>query len=319
MAQKTLRSAFASFLATASATLALVSGVQGAESASGAYLLGLRGQGAGMTPPAGVYFSNQLYFYSATAGGNISLGGTAFGVNVEANPIVNIPTALFVTDQQIFGGRLGFSATVPFGLMDITASIGGIGSVNDKLTTFADPSLGAFLGWNSGNFHWQTGITSFLPIGDYHPGAISNVAKHRLALDVYGALTWFEPELGIDFSNIVGVTFNTTNKETNYKTGTEFHWEGSLTKKFTPSFSAGVIGYYYRQLTDDTGNGATLGAFRGEIAAVGLTAGYDFKLGQIPVSSKVRYYHEFGAVNRLEGDAVYLSLSLPLWVPSAKN
>lgn len=319
MAKNQRLPAIVSAFSLLAATLLAAGGAMAAESASGAYLLGLRGQGAGMTAPPGLYFSNQVYYYSAAAGSSISLGGTAVGVNVEAKPIVNIPTALYVTGHEIFGGRLGFTATAPFGLMDITATVGGLGSVNDRLTTFADPSLGAFLGWKSGNFHWQAGVTTFLPIGDYRPGAISNVAKHRLALDAYGALTWFEPETGIDFTNIVGVTFNAANTETDYKTGTEFHWEGSLTKKFTPAFSAGVVGYYYKQLSDDTGSGATLGAFRGEIAAAGLTAGYDFKLGDIPVSSKLRYYHEFAAENRLEGDAAFLSLSFPLWVASAKD
>jgi hypothetical protein len=118
----------------------------------------------------------------------------------------------------------------------------------------------------------------------------------------------------VDFSNIVGVTLNAKNEATDYKTGTELHWEGSLTKKWTENFSAGVIGYYYKQITADSGLGATLGDFEGEIAAVGLTAGLDYVIGQTPVSSRIRYYHEFGAKNRLEGDSVFLSTSFPLHI-----
>jgi hypothetical protein len=75
-----------------------------------------------------------------------------------------------------------------------------------------------------------------------------------------------------------------------------------------------VIGYYYKQLTADGGLGATLGDFEGEIAAVGLTAGLDYVVGQTPVSSRVRYYHEFDAKNRLKGDSVFLSTSFPLHI-----
>ncbi|MGO7845172.1 transporter, partial [Rhizobium johnstonii] len=33
--------------------------------------------------------------------------------------------------------------------------------------TVGDPVLGALLGWESGNFHWQTGLLVNVPIGDY--------------------------------------------------------------------------------------------------------------------------------------------------------
>jgi hypothetical protein len=289
----------------------LSTSVLAAESASGAYLLGLRGQGAGITAPEGVFFSNQVYYYDASAAANIKLEGGSVAVGVKAQPIVDIPTLLWVTPAEIVGGKLGFTATAPFGNMDISAKVLGVG-VREDLTTFADPSVGAFLGWKDGNLHWQAGVTGFLPIGDYREGALANVAKHRLAADVYGAITYFDPESGIDLSNIVGVTFNAENSATNYKTGTEFHWEGSLTKKFTPAFSAGIIGYHYNQLTADSGAGATLGDFKGQISAVGATVGYDFVVGKTPVSTRLRYYHEFAARNRLEGDAVFASMSFPL-------
>jgi hypothetical protein len=283
----------------------------GAESASGAYLLGLRGQGAGLTPPPGIYFSNQTLFYDASTGANISLGGGEIGVNVEAAPIVDIPTLLWVTPAEVLGGNLGLTATVPFGKFAIDATVGPL-NVSDSVFTVGDPSVGAFVGWHSGLMHLQSGVTAFIPIGDYREDAVANVAKHRLAADFYGALTIFDPESGVDLTNIVGVTVNAENQVTDYRTGTELHWEGSLTKKFTDNFSAGVVGYYYNQLTGDSGAGATLGDFKGEIAAIGVTAGLDFVIGQTPVSARIRYYHEFHATNRLEGDAVFLSTSLPL-------
>jgi hypothetical protein len=282
-----------------------------AEGAGGAYLLGLRGQGAGITPPPGVFFSDQTLIYDADTSASISLDGGTIGAGVRAKPIVNIPTALWVTQAEIAGGNLGFSATLPFGEMDIRAKVGPL-SVQDDIFTIGDPSLGAFVGWHSGELHFQSGVTAFIPIGDYHEGEIANVAKHRAAADVYGALTWYQPETGIDLTNIVGVTFNAENKSTDYRTGTELHWEGSLTKKLTDNFSAGLVGYYYKQLTGDSGAGATLGDFKGEIAAIGATAGLDFVVGKTPVSTRIRYYHEFNARNRLKGDAVFVSTSFPL-------
>jgi hypothetical protein len=43
-----------------------------------------------------------------------------------------------------------------------------------------------------------------------------------------------------------------------------------------------------------------------------------FNAGPLPVSASLRYFHEFNVKNRLEGDAVWLTLTIPLWVPSAR-
>jgi hypothetical protein len=112
----------------------------------------------------------------------------------------------------------------------------------------------------------------------------------------------------------VGVTFNGENPATDYKTGTEFHLEGAITQNFSPAFSLGLVGYYYNQLSGDSGSGARLGDFEGEVAAIGGTLGYNFKVGPLPVSTRLKYYHEFAAENRLEGDAGFITVSMPLWV-----
>ena len=39
-----------------------------------------------------------------------------------------------------------------------------------------------------------------------------------------------------------------------------------------------------------------------------------FQLGKIPVSSSLKYFHEFDVKNRLEGDAGFLSFTMPLSV-----
>jgi hypothetical protein len=214
---------------------------------------------------------------------------------------------------QIGSARLGASLTVPFGYNEVSGVV-GLFRLEDDIFTVGDPSVGLFLGDRAGDFHWQLGVTGFLPIGDYQEGELANIAKHRAALDVYGALTWIEPTSGIDVSNVLGVTFNAKNQSTNYRTGNEFHWEWAVSKKFESGVSLGAIGYYYKQLTDDSGEGALLGGFRGEVTAIGVMAGYDFLVGRAPVSAKVKYYHELESKNRLKGDAVFLTLSAPLWV-----
>jgi hypothetical protein len=47
-------------------------------------------------------------------------------------------------------------------------------------------------------------------------------------------------------------------------------------------------GYYYQQVTGDSGVGATLGDFEGRVTALGGILTYDFALGKIPVSTMSR-------------------------------
>ncbi len=61
------------FCMTAMAIAALPSlegpGAHAAEAATGVYLLGSRGPNAGITPPPGVYFQDNTYFYSGKISG----------------------------------------------------------------------------------------------------------------------------------------------------------------------------------------------------------------------------------------------------------
>jgi hypothetical protein len=287
---------------------------QAAESASGAYIPGLRGPGAGVTPPPGIYFSNQFYIYNGDISGSVPINGFNLQGRAKVGAAVNIPTFLFVTPAEIAGGRLGFSLTVPYGRVSVKGLLGPK-YLTDSITTFADPSVGAFLGWKAGDFHFQLAATAFVPIGDYREGELANAAKNRGALDVSGTLTWLEPTWGLDVTNSVGFTFNRKNPATDYRTGTEFHWDWSITKKFENGFSIGPAGYYYKQLSGDSGSGAKLGDFKGEVWAIGGGLGYEFKVGPLPVTARVRYFHEFQTERRLKGNTVFLGISFPLWVP----
>jgi hypothetical protein len=298
-------------------TLGLAAPATAAEVAAGAYLLGLRGPGAGVTPPPGIFLNWQTYAYRGSLRATVPLEGGTLGAQVKLNPIVAVPTLQWVTPFEIGGAHLGFSLTAPFGNATVSAQVGPF-RVRDSLFTYGDPSVGAFLGGRAGDIHWQVGMTGFIPIGDYRRGALANLSKNRGALDVYAAVTWIEPALGLDVSNILGITFNRKNGATNYKTGNELHWEWAVTRKFENGLSIGPIGYVYSQLSGDSGPGAVLGSFKGYVAAVGATVGYDFKVGPLPVSARVRYYHEFRTENRLKGNAAFLSLSMPLWVAGAR-
>jgi hypothetical protein len=77
-------------------------------------------------------------------------------------------------------------------------------------------------------------------------------------------------------------------------------------------FAFGVTGYYYQQLTGDSGAGAVLGDFKGRVTAVGPIVTYDFKIRDISVSSNFRWMHEFNVERRLEADVIFATFAVPL-------
>ena len=270
-----------------------------AERGIGIYLLGAKTTAAGITPPAGQYLSNLLYYYAAAD-------------SSHAQAIADFPSVLWVAPQDIRGARFGVGLTlVPYWLQ-IEA---GVPPATDRLFAMGDPLISALLGGERGNLHWQFGGLVNVPIGKYEPNRIANITFHRWAADFSYSTTWLDLKTGMEVSGTAGITLNGTNAVTDYHTGNEFHLEGAIAKHFGEGPYVGAIGYYYNQFTPDTGGGAVRGGFEGRVAALGVALGGTFKLGTTPVSASIKYVHEFDARNRLRGGATFFTVAVPLTEP----
>jgi len=294
-----------------------------AEGASSFYLLGSKNAQAGIIPPPGVYVQNDDYYYggSASGGGAFKIGDVTVqsGFEVEADAYYKLLTPLVVTPRTVLGGNLGFGMIVPIGWKDVSAAgnlaAGDVAlrqTLRDDDTAFGDPVASTFVGWNRGNWHWNVGALVNIPIGEWDEGALANIGFNRWGLDLNGAITWLDPAIGLDLSAAAGFTFHAENPDTGYQSGNEFHLEFAAVQNFSPQFSAGVVGYYYEQISGDSGGPDILGDFKGRVAAVGPFVGYNFKIGETPVSTRLRWYHEFDAKNRLEGDAAFFTVFVPV-------
>lgn len=289
------------------------------EGGSGVYLLGSKGSGAGILPPAGAYFLNDTYYYSGSASASTALpdeaGTLAFGLDADA--FVNLSTFLKVTDSEVFGGRLAFGAVVPIVAKDIsasaTASFGGVpisGAVSDDTLAFGDPLLTGIVGWNSGNWHTTLNGLLNIPVGSYNQNSRANAGFNRWAFDATLAVTWLDPSTGYEVTVAPGFTFNGENDDTGYDSGNEFHVEFTAMKHQSQQFAWGLNGYYYRQITGDSGTAPN--DFEGEVAALGPAVNYTFLAGQTPITLKAKYLHEFNVENRTEGGAALVQLAIPL-------
>jgi hypothetical protein len=316
-----------------------------AENAAGWYALGTKASMAGVVPPPGTYLVDVNYFYAGTAnassavgivlrevGGLSTIGRLTLDadVSVEGKVYYNLPSFLWVAPGKVLGGNVGFGAIVPVGWKDVSFDLDALATLSlgpplnvtlqqgrrfsggDNATDFGDPVLNAVIGWHQGNWHWNIGMLVNVPVGPWSNTRLSNLSFHHWGLDATAAVTWLDPKIGFEVSAAPGFTFNWENPDTDYTTGTEFHVEFALLQHLSKKFAVGVAGYHYQQITGDSGRGARLGDFKGRVTAVGPVVTYKFELGKIPVSTQAMWTRDFNVENRLEGDLVMLTVSMPL-------
>jgi len=299
------------------------------------YLLGKRGPLAAFVPKPGFYLSNDVYSYDGSSSDLLPLSdrlGDQLVQDVSAQALMDIPQFTWVTDATVAGGRLAFSALIPFGRIDVkgtgTAQLPGGGTaptvkLSDSDSGFADPVVGGSIGWkhrDGDKFRaWSVYSSVWIPIGSYQVGRLANLSSNRWALDVGGAYTMANFKGGREFSSVLGVTFNGDNQDTNYSSGTDFHLEMSGRQHLPNNWAFGIVGYWFQQLTADSNGPAILGDFKGRVFALGPEIGYQFPGKEHPVGLDLRWYHEFGARNRVEGNGVFLTFSVPLSTRPSRN
>jgi hypothetical protein len=307
------------------ASAALAGAAHASESGTSFYLLGSGGPGTAIMPPLrGVFFSNTAYYYHGVAGANreFQIGGNVVA-GIRATIAADFPTVLWAPSTNFLGGTAAVGAIVPFGQPWVDASAVLTGprgaSLNvgrsDTAFVFGDPVFLGMLGWQRGKTHFQLSNLLNIPVGHYREGELANLAFHRWANDMSAAVSWHDDTSGWDLSAKSGFTLNGENPATDYRTGTEWHLEAAVDKVLTPAWSVGAQAYHFDQLTGDSGSGNNIGPFKGRVTGIGGSVAYNFKvMGKIPVSLRFHGATEFDAVNRLEGHAFWLDLSMPLHV-----
>jgi len=310
-------------LATVFLLICLWSSAHAVEGGRSLYLLGKRGPLAGLIPKPGLYITNDVYYYTADTDQKLPIAGVV-GQNVSADALANLFQLTGITETLIGNGRLAVSALVPYSHMEVAADasttykgipVGAI--ISDDTTAFGDPVLATSLGWRhrDGDLFraWNVYGSLFIPIGSYEEGRLANAGANRWGLDIGTGFTMGNFKRGREFSGVLGMTINGENLDTDYQSGLEAHIELTYKQHLASGLSAGLVGYYNYQFTADSGGPAILGDFKGRIAAIGPELAYQFELADRSMGLDLRWYHEFDAKNRVQGDSVFLTLSFPLY------
>ena len=122
---------------------------------------------------------------------------------------------------------------------------------------------------------------------------------------IFGDGTWEHKASKLQFNGAAGVSFNFDNTETNYQTGNEFRFDWAIGREVATGLVLGIVGYDYRQLTGDSGPGATLGPLKGRVDAIGPGLSYTTIVHKHPLILNLRHYQEFNAENCWEGNSTF--------------
>ena len=249
-----------------------------------------------------------------------------------------LPRITYLSTTQVFGANLGFTAMLPIVKRQnsfspnvtlgapipeptATAVRNGVQTairnrLNGETTGIGDLELSPVLHWELGDNQAITfAPTVVVPTGQYDKDKPVNAG--------FGDFYTFRPSVQYGYIGDgwdVGVrgvlSFNTRNKDTDYKSGNMLNVDFQLMKFITDDLRLGLQGYVVRQISDDSSDDATTQAAidaangsRMRTYALGPALAWIMNGGEMMVEGKL--LREFGSRNRTEGTAYWLTISKP--------
>jgi len=268
-------------------------------------------------PTSPGWFAKPMYLhYSGTFSAQLP---TAVGLagDVDANVNTLVVGGGYTFEQTVLGGaHYSLIAFLPYSWLDISANVQTpVGTVRrqSNVSGFGDLTVvPVALAWKTGDWQVDTLIPVYAPIGSYHQGRLRNPALNFWTFDPTVGVVYSNKKIGFNAMLHVGDAINTENPDTNYRSGSLLHFDGAI-QQILPVGSGfltlGAEGFYFDQVTDDSGAGAVLGRFRGMTAGLGPVVGYILPLGQQSLSVELKWLAEVDTKNRLECDYIWLKVA----------
>jgi hypothetical protein len=290
-----------------------------AEGGSSSYLQGTYGDFAtGILGPQGIYLRNDIVYYDA------SIPLRALGRPVDGYATQSVSGDLlkfaYVSDRKLFGGRYNAAILLPilFGsqVMRYVAGRVPAEAADSNITGLGDIYFTpAALGWNWGDQHLNANLSFIAPTGAFDDHRAINQGRNYWSFDPNASYTWLHSKRGHEVTLTLGYMFNGENSDTHYTTGDELHIDWTVAQHFSEHFAIGLTGYWYAQVTDDTGElpaGFAASAFDASGVGIGAAVLYTPEIAGRHVSLIGKWLTDLEASNRLEGDLFMLSIALKL-------
>lgn len=272
------------------------------EGGGSSYPMGADSYLSGAVPPPGFYTVLFAERYSAdTLRDN---NGNKVPVNFKVTANVVAPRFIWVTDKKVLGGDLLHAAIIP--LVNLDVNINGAGQSKSGLGDILFTVFGLAY-HHSPNLHSVAALDIIIPSGSYNRSDMTNIGRNYWAIQPLYTVSYVNPQ-GWNADAKIMMDFNRKNKDTNYRSGQEFHVDYAVGYGFGNNWVAGVGGYLYRQTSDDKLNGVTVANNRGRAFAIGPSIKYDNGKGFFLTA---KYQVETEVRNRADGKAFWVKALLP--------
>jgi hypothetical protein len=238
------------------------------------------------------------------ATGNVGLFAPSY---VFATPVLGAQASVTLmgiygnTSTSLDGTIVGNLGPIPF-----------MKSVNlsDSTTGFGDLYPQFALRWNSGVNNYMAYITGDVPVGAYSSNDLANIGIGHGAIDAGGGYTYFNPQTGHELSGVLGFTYNFMNDSTQYQNGVDMHFDWGASQFLSKQVQVGLVGYFYDQLSCDSGSGDNVGCFESRVAGIGPQIGFIFPVGGMQGYLNFKGYGEFAAADRPSGWNAWITFVL---------
>jgi len=255
----------------------------------------------GVAPPPGTYVLgyasyDRLNKLRDNSGNEIPI---PFMVDVAAI----VPRFIWIGQTQVLGGNFGLHGFLP--LLDIDAKVAGL---SQRKSGLGDVIFGPFLTYHpSDKLHYVLAVDVHAPTASYNKTDLVNLGRNYWTVGPVAAISYTQAS-GINADIKLHYEVNRSNKDTNYRSGQEFHFDYALGWGLGNGWTAGASGYVYQQTTDDEQAGATVANAKGRAMAIGPSIKYQHPSGFFITA---KYQQDFAVRNRPEGAALKVKMILP--------
>ena len=314
-------------LALAAATSAMA-----AENGNQRYSAGIGGSDITTPIVSGLYFQAPMVAYHASKikgndGKQLTFLNPAAKVEIDTDTYAVLPRLTYISSHRLLGAHVGVTAMLPIVKRKATFDVPalpnghpiktGVQGFTGSETGVADLEVSPVMHWEIGDNQSVTfAPTIVMPLGDFKDGRRVNPG--------FGDYYTFRPSVqygfigdGWDLGGRAVMSFNTRNNDSEYYSGKIFNFDWQAMAFVSEDIRVGVQGYFVRQLQADTSNRAAAqaaidaqGGNKASVNAIGPAVAWLMNGGEMLIEGK--FIKEFGAKNRTEGQAFWLTISKPL-------
>jgi hypothetical protein len=262
-------------------------------------------------------FIKPMYLnYSGSATAKIpTAAGLAADLEADSNTLALVGGYTFA--GKVLGATYSVVAALPFTWLDISGNVqvpnGGTRRIGNSVSGIGDVTIiPAMLAWKEPDSPWQFNavLPIYAPTGNYQVGRLGNTGLNYWTFDPIFGVVYSNAKSGFNALLNTGFAINTENPDTNYKSGNVLHLDGAIQQILPVGkglLTLGAEGFYFQQVSCDSGSGATLGCFKGRTTGLGPVVGYIQPFSKTEsLVLEFKWLFEMDVKNRLDGDYIWL-------------